>query len=294
MKTKIFAIDCQSQEELETLIIAYQVGRKKKTNLDHIGDCFVYEVTKDDNDNLTTSFGACRKVKLLKKDVTWVDEPNIWYIRQYFEPLLSSEKPIVRKIFGCGDRSEKEWCIEHYEKKLFKFSVSDDFFDPDLNFIEVDIFEGTIKAFTKRQVVEKYPQYSKKIKLPAGKYYIGDLCYVYNNNHPRERELWDQVCNDMDFDDRYCVVDTTVDGVRMVYASTAYGDGSYEDNKGNSYCVDAGIIGIMSADICNKDYFESPKSAWGDLGHFHEFKEDFEVVIELCSFKFGDIFIDTN
>lgn len=294
MKTKIFAIDCQSQEELEALITVSEFCSEEKVRSNDIGDCFVYEVTKDNDDNLTTSFNVYYKSELLTKDVVWVDKSNIRNIRRYFEPLVISEKPIIRAIFSCDDKSEKKWHIERYKKNFFKFSVSDNFFDPDLNFIEVDIFEGTIKAFTKRQVVEKYPQYSKKIKLPAGKYYIGDLCYVYNNNHPRERELWDQVCNDMDFDDRYCVVDTTVDGVRMVYASTAYGDGSYEDNKGNSYCVDAGIIGIMSADICNKDYFESPKSAWGDLGHFHEFKEDFEVVIELCSFKFGDIFIDTN
>lgn len=78
--------------------------------------------------------------------------------------------------------------------------------------------------------------------MPAGKYWVGDLCYVMH-------EEWDEVCslffagrtdhgcNEGEF--------TLKDGRRFVSYNTKWGDGSYQDQYGNSYGVDAGLIGCI-------------------------------------------------
>ncbi len=75
--------------------------------------------------------------------------------------------------------------------------------------------------------------------LPAGTYYIGDLCYVLP-----EKDYDDIVCSFI-YDDGEI---HQVNGYTFAYANTAYGDGCYRDNSGNIYPVDAGIIGVLRID----------------------------------------------
>jgi hypothetical protein len=78
--------------------------------------------------------------------------------------------------------------------------------------------------------------------LPAGTYYIGDLCYVMDNE-------WDDVCSKI-------IVDNTVvegefvldDGRIFANFSTAHGDGVYSDNQDKNYAVDSGSIGCIKID----------------------------------------------
>lgn len=86
--------------------------------------------------------------------------------------------------------------------------------------------------------------------LPAGKYFVGDLCYVLNQ--PGE---WDAFCA-LTISGTACL-----DGVFALpgdhpafrwFASiqTEFGDGTYRDQHGNEYPVDAGLIGcILMSDI---------------------------------------------
>lgn len=89
--------------------------------------------------------------------------------------------------------------------------------------------------------------------MPAGRYYIGDLCYVMTD------EEWKECCN-LFFAGRddHGVNDgefTLKDGRRFASYSTAYGDGTYYDQYGHSYSVDAGLIGcILESDIRAEKY----------------------------------------
>ena len=78
--------------------------------------------------------------------------------------------------------------------------------------------------------------------LPAGKYYIGDCCYVLGDGY-EPREIWSEFCNQF-FDDGEDIV---IDGHSIVAYSTAYGDGEYSSNVGASFPVDAGLIGCTPA-----------------------------------------------
>lgn len=85
-----------------------------------------------------------------------------------------------------------------------------------------------------------------KFTAPAGKYYIGDLCYVLGD------AIYETIFGGLGGYDSglYQEKDTTrfffVDG-------TAYGDGLYYDSNGDEYGVDAGIIGICPASLMDKN-----------------------------------------
>ena len=81
--------------------------------------------------------------------------------------------------------------------------------------------------------------------MPAGKYYVGDLCYVMHDEWDEACSLFfqgrkDHGCNEGEFNLR--------DGRRFVSYSTKWGDGSYKDQLGQVYGVDAGLIGCIKLD----------------------------------------------
>ncbi len=72
--------------------------------------------------------------------------------------------------------------------------------------------------------------------MPAGRYWVGDLCYVL-------REEWHKV----PFGDG---IYRLADGRRIAKFTTGHGDGVYDDDQGNEYGVDSGSLGcILAADI---------------------------------------------
>ena len=79
----------------------------------------------------------------------------------------------------------------------------------------------------------------EKIQMPAGRYYVGDLCYLLSDE-------WGDVCN-LIIQDHQCLEGkfTLPDGRDFVMFNTLYGDGSYDDNEGREYGVDSGSIGCM-------------------------------------------------
>ena len=89
--------------------------------------------------------------------------------------------------------------------------------------------------------------------MKAGKYYIGDLCYVM---HPE----WDEFCSltinghnvlDGEFNLK--------DGRRFATFTTKWGDGTYKDEQGRSYGVDAGLIGCIAVDDITPSELENLK-----------------------------------
>jgi hypothetical protein len=126
-------------------------------------------------------------------------------------------------------------------------------------------------------------------QFKAGKYYVGDPCYVFTDKE------WDEL-----IEQTYCFgiqydkmpegyEDTNVynyKGMDFFTDGTAYGDGSYYDNEGRVYGVDAGLIGIVPFEILSTD---------GDGGQIIEFEKDFRVYSSGDGiFYFGNITIDTK
>jgi len=88
--------------------------------------------------------------------------------------------------------------------------------------------------------------------MRPGTYYCGDLCYVM---HPQ----WKEVCNLMFATGDNSVLDgefNLANGVRFALHSTAYGDGTYQDQEGRDYPVDAGLIGcIRVEDVYDPEWY---------------------------------------
>ncbi len=120
--------------------------------------------------------------------------------------------------------------------------------------------------------------------FPAGRYYIGDLCYVLDWDEVGEVTKW----RDGEFHLK--------DGTKFVTYGTAYGDGSYPavdgyTNEVVDYCpVDSGTIGLVSTDGMNE--FDA-----GRNGIVVDMKEDFCTSPEFVKYgtlRFGHIFVHTE
>jgi len=120
--------------------------------------------------------------------------------------------------------------------------------------------------------------------MKAGTYYVGDLCYVLHDE-------WDEVC-ELIIKDGVCLDGefTLKDGRRFAIYSTANGDGTYLDQSGNEYGVDAGSIGcILLSDI----NLES-EGNFLTGGNIVPFENDFHTDEEDGRIMFGSLIIDTD
>lgn len=120
--------------------------------------------------------------------------------------------------------------------------------------------------------------------MKAGKYWVGDLCYVMHAD-------WKEVCSIVpDAHNSKNNEFSLADGTKFTFKYTAYGDGTYYDESGKNYPVDAGLIGcILVSDIKEHD--------WNSLdgGHVIDFEEDFEAKYHKGTISFGDkVAIDTD
>lgn len=119
-------------------------------------------------------------------------------------------------------------------------------------------------------------------KMPAGKYYIGDLCYVM-------KDKWGEFCK-LTLKNHECIDGkfTYEDGVQTCHFSTYYGDGVYYDQFRNAYGVDAGLIGIIKLEDLKQEKAEI------NLGNVFEFNEPFTCYKKEGVLHFGHIVIDTK
>lgn len=120
--------------------------------------------------------------------------------------------------------------------------------------------------------------------MPAGTYYVGDLCYVLGD---RWGEFCDLTINGMEcLDGQF----TMKDGTSFATYRTAYGDGQYSDNLGNVYGVDAGLIGCVKIDSITDKTIDL-----ASMGAVHTFERPF-----ICyrtkdgEIRFGNVRIDTG
>jgi hypothetical protein len=103
--------------------------------------------------------------------------------------------------------------------------------------------------------------------MPAGKYYIGDLCYVMDDDE------WAEFCDITITKEGKCLDGEfqLKDGRRFSTYRTKYGDGVYYDHYGHSYSVDAGLIGCILMEDIKANKYDNLL----DLGAIQEFDTDF-------------------
>lgn len=133
----------------------------------------------------------------------------------------------------------------------------------------------------------------QEITMPAGRYYVGDLCYVMHNEWDEACKLFfagrsDYGCNEGEF--------KLADGRRFVNFNTAYGDGTYYGYGDGTYYdtgsryefgVDSGSIGCIKVEDIRE---ELPIDAV-----IVEFKRDFTCWRdEEGLLMFGDVHIETD
>lgn len=116
--------------------------------------------------------------------------------------------------------------------------------------------------------------------MKAGRYYVGDLCYVLGNR-------WSEVC-DITIDDHTCLSgEFELNGVPFAMYGTAHGDGVYHDDKMRHYPVDSGSIGCVLLD-------DIDDGADITLGNIIEFSHDFVTGESDGTIRFDEIEIITS
>ena len=139
--------------------------------------------------------------------------------------------------------------------------------------------------------------------LKAGTYYVGNLCYVLTEKNGFS---WGSVLDETGYlgcykpgtEERIDRDETTgyfeYNGVKFFSSSTAYGDGTYEDQQGRAYDVDAGLIGAFPLSALPEGAAEEIRRQ--GLGHVIEFHSDFSC--RTCDdggvIRIGDLRIDTD
>lgn len=129
--------------------------------------------------------------------------------------------------------------------------------------------------------------------MQAGKYYIGDLCYVMDDKE------WDEFCG-ITIKGNECLEGEfeMKDGRKFATYGTMWGDGSYRSNIGTKHAVDAGLIGCIRVDDIRAEKYENIES----LGAIVEFKQPFTTEggrSELGRdwdgvIRFGNVMIETS
>ena len=121
--------------------------------------------------------------------------------------------------------------------------------------------------------------------MKAGKYYVGDLCYVFDDKDCQD------VCK-LIIDGHSCLEGqlNLPDGRRFAIFNTAWGDGEYYDQNSHSYSVDAGSIVCTLVENISSSKYKNIE----DLGKIVEFKNDFAVYSKEDKIIIGHIEIDTD
>ena len=117
------------------------------------------------------------------------------------------------------------------------------------------------------------------ITMPAGKYYVGDLCYVMV-------DAWDEVC-ELLFETHEYGKFVLKDGREFAIFPTKFGDGSY-----NGISVDSGTIGCIKYDSIFPEMREYDSRRF--ISKTIEFDSDFEVFEDNGYINIGHLEIDTN
>lgn len=163
--------------------------------------------------------------------------------------------------------------------------------------MEIEYVELELEDKSDKYKDVKIKNYKEK-EFPAGLYYVGDLCYLLQNekNEIHNSMYYKYVCGfiygkENKRKSRFVKCENV--SFLAYFDNTAYGDGGFRDNKGNHYSVDAALIGIVQLtdeELLEKAKYIEEKSD----GKIIEFNEPFLVSSKRGVFNFGDIEINTK
>lgn len=130
------------------------------------------------------------------------------------------------------------------------------------------------------------------MKFKAGTYYIGDPCYVIQDND----ENWDQ------FLQNYYNHQAEFKGFPVFVEETYFGDGSYVDNvNGIQHFVDSGLLSVMPIELVQQEGDKSDEELILTNEHSDTrgysvitFEEDFDATMCKGVLVVGHIVIDTS
>ncbi len=126
------------------------------------------------------------------------------------------------------------------------------------------------------------------MKMPAGKYWIGDLCYVLG-------DVWGEFCDLIFTPGNEDKILTLKDGRTFWSHSTAWGDGLYQTSSpGVEIGVDSGTIGCVLLENVIESVLRSADPSLSDLGHVVEFTEPFTPSYLDGTFYFGKFLVYTE
>jgi hypothetical protein len=117
--------------------------------------------------------------------------------------------------------------------------------------------------------------------VPAGSYFLGDPCYAVPD------AFWDALLNTCKFFEKPI---GTANGFEVLGFGTAWGDGSYQDQDGNEYPVDAGLIGLVPVGLIEQEQ----RAELLKLGRMVDFTEPTACTAAQGVMQFGRIRIDTR
>jgi hypothetical protein len=136
--------------------------------------------------------------------------------------------------------------------------------------------------------------WDSEIKLEKGYYVITDPCYVF------PKEMWGDLCSRIFCRDRASVSSGVIgmDGFKIWWGCTAFGDGSYQVKKSGvavgSFGVDAGLFAIFPLEFAKKYC----KASVSDLLTRPDLAATLEmeglVIYDDGNMRCGDIIVDTS
>ena len=120
--------------------------------------------------------------------------------------------------------------------------------------------------------------------IPAGYYYVGDPCYVFNNNG--NADSWEKI---IEISDCFDIPQIEFNGKQIIAFGTKFGDGTY-----NGFSVDSGLIGIVDIRLIEEGsaFFNE---SFDRAKHLVSFDEPFDFEWDDGNFHIGGrISIYTN
>lgn len=121
------------------------------------------------------------------------------------------------------------------------------------------------------------------VEVPAGKYFMGDPCYAVPDKE------WIPLLESCDYFNS-TPIGKMSDGREVLGFSTAYGDGTYHDQYGNEFGVDAGMIGLVP--VTEKEIKKNKQLV--ELGTIIDVKFPMTCSCRNGFLTFGKYCIDTN
>ena len=121
------------------------------------------------------------------------------------------------------------------------------------------------------------------VSVAAGSYFVGDPCYAVPEG------LWGDLLASCDF---FTQPVGTLPGFQVLAFCTRHGDGTYSDNEGASYPVDAGLIGLTPTSLAQQ---RADFDRLGGLGRFVTFESRTRCTADARGLlEFGRISINTD